>query len=1038
MELVPQAELDRIDQWISKIKEADAALLVLAKTTSTTKLPQPGTTSTGGGRPSSRPAPDAQVTAQEKELNRLYDERARLMTRLTAEVQKQAQANSVLKESQRQSNAEAKISAKELLATANSVDALRAKIPQLAKAWASLDMDSPEFKQVGKDLAELRAKVTQAEMSVGQFGRNVGNYASGLSPLNFQVQQLAREMPSLAHSIPQFFLAISNNLPMFADEMTRAKTAFNEYKDAVAKGVDAPKVVSPMKQVLSSVLSWQTALVIGITLLTMYSGKIVDWAKSLFTGRGAALSTADAVKKVNDAMEFSDFGQKIANFKRLSELYAEIGDNAKAKERFLKDYREELDETGISIKNVNDADNLFIRNSTAFVAALKLRAQMTAAEGLASEEYGKALKEEVANQNEMNKLLARRGELQSKPSDYTERRITGSGTSSSGSVQTYTANIPLQELLKENAAEITALNKKRDALNTTGDAYNNLALLRAKAYADTLKDAGLTEIETGSGGTTTREPRDKVNLSALNREREATEDITAAEFERDKAVQRSIIDSDSAYKSTMDRYAATQKLYELEISEVEKLAEAQKNNLIARNIDENTTRDKKGNVVSTIDETKAAENVANQIYAVELVKTNKINALREQAANELRDLDNEVVENAIRNASREVQARQRAIDQSESDELAALSTKYSGALASQEDYEKERLAITRKHADERQLAELAALKEQLAIMEADPYIDASEQQKIIDLRQDIADAEVEINKTKNERIIEDNETAREKQIETLGRIKDAFGELLDFIGEVSSLQTQKRLDDLDAQQEAAEKQAEDEQARIERLAEAGAITEEQKNARIALSNQQLEEKQKQIDKQRAEAEKKQAQLDVAIKTAQAIMVAAASAPWPWNLIPIGFVVATGAVQLAAIDAARYAEGTPEGGHRGGLAWVGDGGRSEMVIMGGKAYKSPAVPTLIDLPKGAEVLPDYNQAIRDFAIANAIQPIRQADVSSGRGSVAYNDTMVLARLADANRKSHQIHEELTRTRKVIEHQGSDRRFKEFKNHMNVIS
>lgn len=1024
LELVPQAELDNIAKLNAGLKETAAALLEVAKNSAGLKFPATG--SAAGAPASSRPKPDAQVTALEKEINKLYAERERLMAQVTAAVQKEVSANAVLKESRRQATADAKIAAKEMLATANSVDALRAKIPQLAKAWASLDMDSPEFAQAGKDLAELRNKVTQAEMSVGQFGRNVGNYASGFSPLSFQVQQLAREMPSLAHSLPQFFLAISNNLPMFADEVTKAKTAFEAYKKSVADGIDAPKVQSPIKQIISSLFSWQTALVIGITLLTAYSKDIIAWAGNLLKGRDAALDTAAAMEKVNEKIDVSDFGQKLANFKRLSELYAEIGDNAKAKERFLKDYREELDETGISIKNVNEADNLFIRNSTAFVAALKLRAQMTAAEGLASEEYGKALKEEVANQNEMNKLLTRRDELQSKSSDYTERR-TKSEASAFGAGQTYYAvDIGVDSLLKENADEIAALNKKRDALNTTGDAYNDLALARAKAYDEALANAGLAELETVSGGGSagnSRKERDRVNLSALNRERDALKEIAAAEFERDKAVQREIINSDSMYKSTMDRYAATQKLYALEISEIEKLAETQKNNLIARNMDENKGRT----------EEEAAQAVANQLEAVELVKNNKIIALRLQLTKELQDLDNEVVENAIRNAEREVQARQRAIDEAESSELAALSAQYSGVLSNQTEYEEKRLAVTRKYADERQLAELGSLKEQLSLMQADPYIDEGEKQKMIDLQQQIADAEVEINKTKNERLIEDDERTREKQIELLGRIKGAFGELLDFIGEVSSLSTQKQLDDLDVQQEAAEKRAEDEQARIERLAEAGAISEEQKNARIALSNQQLEEKQKQIDRQRAEAEKKQAQLDVAIKTAQAVMAAAASAPWPWNLIPIGFAVALGGVQLAAINAAHYAEGTPEGGHRGGLAWVGDGGRSEMVIMGGKAYKSPAVPTLIDLPKGAEVLPDYNQAVRDFAIANALTPLRQElprEIAQAPKS-PYIEANVLSRLDKNN-------ELLRQTVGAINRQGSDRRFKEFKNHLNSIS
>ena len=106
----------------------------------------------------------------------------------------------------------------------------------------------------------------------------MGNYASSWNGLNVQTQQLIRELPSLTMSFNQFFLAISNNLPMFADELKRAT---DEFKRMKAEGQTAVPV---WKQLLGSLFSWQSALVIGITLLSAYGDEIIDWVTSLFKG----------------------------------------------------------------------------------------------------------------------------------------------------------------------------------------------------------------------------------------------------------------------------------------------------------------------------------------------------------------------------------------------------------------------------------------------------------------------------------------------------------------------------------------------------------------------------------------------------------------------------------------------------------------------------------------------------------------------------------------------------------------------------------
>ena len=185
------------------------------------------------------------------------------------------------------------------MAEANSLNQLRETVKSLTKQWDALGeakYTSIKGQKMQKHIDELNAKLRELEMSTGRFGRNVGNYASGFNPLNFQVQQLTRELPSLTMSLQQFFLAISNNLPMFADELQRAAAANAKLK------AEGHATIPVWRQVLSSLGSWQTMLVVGITLLTAYGKEIGQWVAELFKGKKQLNAAAEAQKIYNATM----------------------------------------------------------------------------------------------------------------------------------------------------------------------------------------------------------------------------------------------------------------------------------------------------------------------------------------------------------------------------------------------------------------------------------------------------------------------------------------------------------------------------------------------------------------------------------------------------------------------------------------------------------------------------------------------------------------------------------------------------------------
>ena len=184
-------------------------------------------------------------------------------------------------------------------AAATSMNALSQSLARMRMTYRELTEEgrnSPFGKELLSSIQQADAKIKQLDASIGNHQRNVGNYASGWNGLNMSIQQIGRELPSLAMGWNTFFLAISNNLPILSDELARARKEYNELK---AAGQQATPV---WKQVVSSLLSWQTALTVGITLLTMYGKEIANWVSGLFKAQKQLDLGKESVKAFNDAM----------------------------------------------------------------------------------------------------------------------------------------------------------------------------------------------------------------------------------------------------------------------------------------------------------------------------------------------------------------------------------------------------------------------------------------------------------------------------------------------------------------------------------------------------------------------------------------------------------------------------------------------------------------------------------------------------------------------------------------------------------------
>lgn len=188
----------------------------------------------------------------------------------------------------------------------------------------------------GKELlAQIRivqAELNEAEQASGRFQRNVGNYSSAFNGLGMSIQQIARELPAATMGINMFFLAISNNLPIFFDEVQKARKEYAAYIEELKKGnTDVQKVAPVWKQIISGVVSWNTALVVGITLLTAYGKEIFNYLDRLISAKKATNELSSATKVFN---EMVNKGTKDAqqDITRLNLLYKAATDVARGQD----------------------------------------------------------------------------------------------------------------------------------------------------------------------------------------------------------------------------------------------------------------------------------------------------------------------------------------------------------------------------------------------------------------------------------------------------------------------------------------------------------------------------------------------------------------------------------------------------------------------------------------------------------------------------------------------------------------------------------
>lgn len=446
----------------------------------------------------------------------------------------------------------------------------------------------------GKKLeAETNAiyqQMIKLQEATGNYRLSVGHYQKTWDGLGISISQVVRELPAVAVSLNTFFLGISNNIPMVVDEIKRLRRQ-NELLAAEGK-----EQISVTRSIVRSLFSFNTILVVLLTVFSMYGKEIITWIDKTLAGRDAAKSFEDALEDLNDELgkgSTGSYGQQIAVLRRLSENWKDLGNNIKAQTQWINDNEKEFSKLGITIDSINDANNAFVDNTESVVAAYKARAKAEAALNVVSQQYQKLLAAE--NKAELEKV--REYGFFDKTINYFKALWGGiSGPDSDLSLGT--------RLKKQRQRNVESLQKDADALEKEVESYFNVWKFYEDQADALFKEIGLEEShKKDKRGRTPRDADDRLNNLALAAEKAYQKSRT--EIERDENKKRraeAFASFNQEIADLNDKYSRIQKILNGQDEKYKKLTESQKETAIKALDDiENAIKNKQKGLTLSLD-----------------------------------------------------------------------------------------------------------------------------------------------------------------------------------------------------------------------------------------------------------------------------------------------------------------------------------------------------------------------------------------------------------------------------------------------------
>ncbi|RFZ85698.1 hypothetical protein DYU05_08905 [Mucilaginibacter terrenus] len=169
-------------------------------------------------------------------------------------------------------------------------------------------------------------------------------YKQALDDLRNSVISLNSKLPSFADGVKAGLQAVGEKLP----EVVEAMKKLNDQNKQLAENGQKPKSV--LKELASSLLSWNGLVSVGITLLAAYSGVIIDWISDMIKGETTLSALGKAMKDqklilqaVNDAriQGNNNAQQELVHLKLLYDASQDQNISLDKRKRIVKDLQDQ-------------------------------------------------------------------------------------------------------------------------------------------------------------------------------------------------------------------------------------------------------------------------------------------------------------------------------------------------------------------------------------------------------------------------------------------------------------------------------------------------------------------------------------------------------------------------------------------------------------------------------------------------------------------------------------------------------------------------
>jgi len=655
---------------------------------------------------------------------------------------------------------------------------------------------------------------------------------------------------------------------------------------------------------------------IGISgiFLAAYEGiKALAEGLDLFTTASSkAKLSQETLEKAISSSSYTDA------VKNLSELRINIQlakDGFIDKESVLKQYNETIGQTTGQVKTLDEAEKALAKNADNFIRVTLYKA----AAQLALEEAAKqAYEAEITGRKQLEEFS----------NAAVDTRFGNGGVAGLG-----TGQFNAKEYEKETQRINTARKKRQnDAIKISTDAEEKQIQIATSFQ----KKAALLSSQSGFKNFLGNDEKPKKG--------------------KDNSKERE--------KDARDSAAA---LVQIEIDANKKIAEVYKSQVENQNFSQEARLSALQNFTATQltiaklegEKEKAAKKLnAGELLKVDADYQNKVVDANKSSSEKTLEILRYTAEEAERIRIYQGQRTLTLIEKARDEEIITLINSYQKtgdySAKAQEVFEQKRLEIVRKYGLKEVDEQILQAQKLIEIRKAQGFDVAKEERDLSALILKAKELELQgIDKYNKDRLDKEKQNAE--------ALKEVAQEVFDFSRSLTAQIFEGNISNLEEEKDARQRNTD---LQIENVNES-VKSEQEKADQIALINAQNTQQQEALDARIKEQKRKAAIADkafaiaqIGINTAVAVSKALAQTGVLGAFVIPG-IIALGAIQLASVIATpipKFKDGKSKGNNYEGLAYVGDGGQSELVInKDGSSWVTPATSTLTYVEKDTQVI-----------------------------------------------------------------------------------